>query len=109
VQPFPGLGGKWQVSNQGGHDPEWRRDGKELYFLSPSGVLTVVDVVAGASLELGAPKALFSGLTTEPNQTGHNYSVSADGQRFLVRRQVRAGALPSTTVFMNWISAFASR
>jgi Tol biopolymer transport system component len=109
VQPFPGLGGKWQVSNQGGHDPEWRRDGKELYFLSPSGVLTAVDVVAGASLELGAPKALFSGLTTDPNQTGHNYSVSADGQRFLVRRQVRAGALPSTTVFMNWISAFASR
>ena len=109
VQPYPGLGGKWQVSNAGGRDPEWRRDGKELYFVSPNGSLMAVEVVAGASLELGSPKALFSGFVADPTQTGHNYSVSPDGQRFLVKKQVRACPLPSTTVFMNWRSAFASR
>jgi len=109
VQPYPGLGGKWQVSNAGGRDPEWRRDGKELFFVSLNGTMMAVDVVAGSSLELGSPKALFSGFVADPNQTGHNYSVSTDGQRFLVKKQVRAGALPSTTVFMNWTSTFAKR
>jgi hypothetical protein len=109
VQPFPSLSGKWQVSNQGGRDPMWRRDGKEIYFLSPSGQLMAVDVTAGASLELGTPKALFASFVVDPNQTGHNYAVSADGQRFLVRKQIRAGSLPATTVFMNWTSTFANR
>ena len=109
VQPFPSLSGKWQVSNQGGRDPLWRRDGKEMFFLSPSGQVMAVDVTAGASLELGTPKALFSGFVVDPNQTGHNYAVSADGLRFLVRKQIRAGSLPATTVFMNWTSTFANR
>ncbi len=110
VQPFPGLGGKWQVSSQGGRDPEWRRDGKELFFLSLAGVLNAVDVSAtGTALDLGTPRALFPGILADDSPIGHNYAVSADGQRFLIRKTVRAGELPSTTVFMNWTSTFARR
>jgi Tol biopolymer transport system component len=111
IQPFPGLGGKWQVSSQGGRDPEWRRDGKELYFLSLAGAITAVDVsgTAGTDLVLGPPKTLFAGILADDSQIGHNYSVSADGQRFLIRKTVRAGELPATTVFMNWTSTFAKR
>ncbi len=111
IQPFPGLEGKWQVSNQGGRDPEWRRDGKELFFLSPGGGMTAVDVsaTAGATLELGTPRMLFQGVPVDDSPIGHNYAVSADGQRFLLRRPVREGELPATTVFMNWTSSFAKR
>src|SRR5262249_21882285 len=42
IQPYPGLGGKWQVSTTGGRDPFWRRDGKELYFVSLAGGMTAV-------------------------------------------------------------------
>jgi len=111
IQPFPGLGGKWQVSSQGGRDPEWRRDGKELFFLSLVGAVTAVDVAgsAGTTLELGAPRVLFPGVLSDESPIGHNYAVSADGQRFLLRKPVREGELPATTVFMNWTSTFARR
>ncbi len=111
IQPFPGLGGKWQVSSQGGRDPEWRRDGKELFFLSLGGTMTAIDVsgTAGITLELGVPRVLFPGVLSDDSPIGHNYAVSADGQRFLLRKPVREGELPATTVFMNWTSTFAKR
>ncbi len=111
IQPFPGLGGKWQVSSQGGRDPHWRRDGKEIYFLSLAGAITAVDVAgtAGTDLVLGPPRVLFTGVLANDNPIGNNYVVSADGQRFLIRKTIRAGELPATTVFMNWTSVFAKR
>jgi len=110
VQPFPGGGGKWQVSTQGGGDAEWRSDGKELFFVSPGGRLMSVDIEShGASLQLGLPKAIMTGLVTDGNQIGHNYAVSADGQRFLIRTSERAGEIPATTVFVNWTSTIGKR
>jgi Tol biopolymer transport system component len=110
VQPFPGGGGKWQVSTQGGRDPMWRNDGKELFFLSPGGRLMSVDVQAGGgSLQLGIPKPILTGVVSDGNPIGHNYAVSTDGQRFLIRTSERAGEIPATTVFVNWTSAIAKR
>jgi len=111
IQPYPGLGGKWQVSGQGGRDPVWRRDGKEIFYVSPAGALIAVGVVApaGGALDLGAPRVLFTGVTVDENPIGHNYVASADGQRFLLKRKVRDRELPASTVFMNWTSAFARR
>ncbi len=61
IKTFPSGEGKWQVSTTGSRGlPVWRRDGKELYFLSLGGKLTAVDVQEkGASLELGTPQELF--------------------------------------------------
>ncbi|MGE5176023.1 MAG: TolB family protein, partial [Hyphomicrobiales bacterium] len=102
VQPFPGPGGKWQASIAGGRDPRWRGDGKELYFISMSGALMAVDVTLGTSVDLGTPHALFQPVPTISGLTMHNYDVSADGQRFLIRKPLRAGELPATSVFINW-------
>ena len=56
IVPFPSGNGMWQVSVDGGHWPRWRRDGKELYFVSLRNVLTAVDVrPKGDSLEVGHP------------------------------------------------------
>jgi len=109
IQPFPSGGGKWQVSTQGGRDPMWRSDGKELYFLSPGGRLMSVDVQSAAGLQLGIPKVLMTGLIIDTNPIGHNYSVASDGQRFLIRSSERAGELPATTVFVNWTAGIPNR
>ena len=60
VQGFPKSGGKFQVSTTGGGHPWWRRDGEELYYLSPERKLMAVEVSATATtFETGRPRELF--------------------------------------------------
>ena len=61
ITSFPVLGSKWQVSINGGREPRWRGDGKELFYFSSDNMLTAVEVRATASgLELGATRPLFT-------------------------------------------------
>jgi eukaryotic-like serine/threonine-protein kinase len=55
VQPFPSDGQKWTVSVGGGQEPSWRRDGRELYYLSPDGTLMAVGVQTGRGFDAGTP------------------------------------------------------
>ena len=83
VAPFPGPGGKWQVSTAGGSWPRWRPDGNEIFYLTPDSNLMAVAVNGKReSFEIGAEKALFEISGARPG--GYRYDVSADGQRFLV-------------------------
>jgi Tol biopolymer transport system component len=105
VQSFPDHGGKWQVSSGGGQHPEWRHDGKELYFIS-SGKLVAVDVSTdGAQFQSGVPKPLFA-VDFRPDRGSGNgvYVVSADGQRFLAVTNVEQQTVEPATVVMNWAS-----
>jgi hypothetical protein len=99
VQSFPSLGAKWQVSTEGGSQPRWRRDGKELFYLSPNHKLTAVDVKPGTAFEWSSARELFW-----VNVTGFergDYAVSRDGQRFLVNTVVEeAGS--AVTVVVDW-------
>ncbi len=86
VRPFPAAGGKWQISAGGGTSPQWRRDGKELFYLGPESKLVAVPVTLSAKgLETGTAKVVFQ----NPNiqlpgiSAGTAYRVSPDGQRFL--------------------------
>jgi hypothetical protein len=101
VQSFPPAGGKWQVSTNGGAQPQWRRDGKELFYVAPDRKLMAVDVRLGSSFEMGTPVALFqtqvSGFTS-PNR----YAASADGQRFLINSTVQDASPTPITVILNW-------
>lgn len=104
VQPFPGPGGKWQVSTAGGTDPRWRVDGKELFFLAPDARLMAVPVRASNStFEAGSPAALFQTRTVVGGAADlrPQYAVSRDG-RFLFN--VPADISPTTpiTVVLNW-------
>ena len=86
VQPFPGTGAKWQVSTGGGSDPQWRRDGRELFYVATDGTLMAAPISAASTFEIGTPQALFQ--TRRPITCGPlffaNYAPAADGQRFLV-------------------------
>jgi Tol biopolymer transport system component len=100
VQSFPVLGGQRQISREGGNQPRWRRDGKELFYLAPDRKLMVVTVKSGATFEADAPRTLFQ---TELNVAAlrQSYAVSADGQRFLLNTSLETGS-PSMTVVLNW-------
>jgi eukaryotic-like serine/threonine-protein kinase len=100
VQPFPGPGGKWQVSTAGGLHPRWRRDEKELFYFAPDGKVMAAEIGPGAAFEAGTPKALFA--TPFKDVPGAPYDVSSDGQRFLLNRPIGEETAPPITLVQNW-------
>jgi Tol biopolymer transport system component len=105
IQPFPPTGMKRQVSNEGGHEPAWRRDGRELYYMTGDRRLTAVPVRLSRDVLVGDPSELFRMPRDAPLAPRISYSPAADGQRFLVNvaapDRVR---LPryETQVVVNW-------
>ncbi len=102
--PFPVSAGILAVSTGGGSHPRWRRDGKELFYLSPHGKLMVVEVNGGERFRAGVPKALFQmRLPMDFDLRALDYAVTADGQRFLFAvPPAGEAASPNVTVVLNW-------
>ncbi|HEY8226443.1 MAG TPA: protein kinase, partial [Pyrinomonadaceae bacterium] len=103
VQTFPVSGGKWIVSTNGGAQPRWRRDGKELFFIAPDRKIMAADVkLEGSTFEAGVPKVLFqTNVVSYPNPR-NVYDVSADGQRFLIITPPEETTSTPITVVSNW-------
>jgi Tol biopolymer transport system component len=109
VQPFPvASGSKWQVS-KGGTQPRWRGDGKELFYGSNDSKMmaqemTTTTGTCGPPSQAGIPKALFTTPDFGTIIRSHQYDVSADGKRFLIRDlSLYADAATSPiTVVLNW-------
>ena len=98
------AGGKWQISTQGGIDPIWRRDGKELFYIGAGRKLMAVEVKAGELkgrhlFKPSVPKALFD--TGMKFDAALPYTVAADGRHFLVITAAEERPRPVTVVF-NW-------
>jgi Tol biopolymer transport system component len=106
VSPFPGANGKWQVSSGGGHEPRWRQDGKELFYVSAEGKMMAVTVKTAASFETGSPVALFQTHRRQPvsAQDVFSYDVTADGQKFLVITKMDEANTAPLSVLLNWAS-----
>lgn len=104
VREFPPGTRKWQVSNQGGSLPHWRRDGRELFYLAPDGTLMVVLVNPSGKFEFGIPQALFATgfRPTLLNIWQNQYAVSADGQRFLLDRRLPENPPNAITAVIPW-------
>jgi len=106
VRPYPGPGGaKYQVSPAGGNQPRWRRDGKELFYISADGKLMAAELKAGSTFEAPAAKPLFDTHIKVVEWvipiSRDNYAVSSDGQRFLINNFNDVSA-PVLTVVLNW-------
>jgi eukaryotic-like serine/threonine-protein kinase len=103
VQPYPGPGGKWQISTDGGTEPIWNRNGRELFYRSGDKMMAV-DIATQPSFIAGKPRMLFEGPYLPAPGTVPNYDVSPDGQRFLMLKPVeQAGAAPTQiNVVLNW-------
>lgn len=103
VQTFPQPGGKWLISNNGGSQPHWRADGKELFYIAPDKTLMSVEINAGTAFEAGSPKPLFTTQVSAFNAP-NRYVVTGDGQRFLINSPAGEASRTPITVVLNWTS-----
>jgi len=103
VTSFPAATGKWQVSRGGGREPRWRADGKEIFYLSPSGMLMAVPVNGGTAFATGQPVPLFQihGRAPISSTDVFTYDVAKDGKRFLVNRYVKPEHVQPLTILLH--------
>ncbi|HET8926075.1 MAG TPA: hypothetical protein VFN26_24025 [Candidatus Acidoferrum sp.] len=104
VQPFPGPGGKWQISTEGGNWPVWARSGRELFYLNGSKI-TSVAVTTQPSFTASTPRLLADvPLQTASFYAGNGeFDVSPDGQHFLFVKAREQNTLPAEVrVVLNW-------
>ncbi len=103
VQPYPGPGRKWQISTEGGTEPVWNPNGRELFYRSGDKMMAV-DISTQSSFTVGKPHMLFEGQYLPTTGTSPDYDVSPDGQRFLMlkaKEQVET-ASKQIVVVQNW-------
>ena len=110
VRPFPGPGGKWQISTEGGVAPVWARNGRELFYASsPTGQLMAVDITTEPTFQAGTPRVVLEeGFRLVAGTQGANYDVSPDGQRFLMVQGGEAN-LTQLNVVLNWFEELKER
>ena len=87
IRPFPDVtSGRWQVTTEGGTMPAWARNGKELFYIGPTGAMMSVRVDAGTIWHASDPAKLFDGqyIVGSARLSGRSYDVSPDGRRFLM-------------------------
>ena len=103
VTSFPGAAGKWQVSRGGGTEPRWRGDGKEVFYIAPSGMLMAVPVSGESTFTTGTPSPLFQihGRAPISSTDVFSYDVAKDGNRFLVNRYVKPEHVAPLTILLN--------
>jgi eukaryotic-like serine/threonine-protein kinase len=110
VQPYPGPGGKWQISTEGGTEPEWNPNGRELFYRNGDKMMTV-EIATQPGFVAGKPRMLFEGRYEVAPAPIDNYDVSPDGQRFLmVKPSEQAEAAPTQiNVVLNWFEELKRR
>ncbi len=106
LQSFPEPGGKRMLSVDGGVEPHWRKDGKELFYLAHDRTLMAVTIDLSLSPKIERPHALFRAPVVLPvaNILNTQFAVSADGQRFLISSTERAAKEEQITVLSSWPS-----
>jgi len=123
VQPYPGPGGKWQISTDGGQEPVWNPKGGELFYRSGSKMMAVevnqsrdsngADIpnpsrdregAVASGFSAGKPRMLFEGPYLPTAASFPYYDVSPDGQRFLMLKPVESQTSAPTqiNVVLNW-------
>ena len=100
VVPFPGPGGKWQVSTAGGRVPRWTRNGREIVYQAPGDEIMAVEVSLAPTFQAGIPRALFKANLQRP--PGWQYDVTPDGERFLVNLRPGEQVSDPVTLVQNW-------
>lgn len=112
VQPFPGPGAKSRISSEGGSEPLWSRDGRELFYRDARNAarrqVLAVPVQTSPSFSAGPPRLLFQG-TQAPHINGQNYDVAPNGQRFLMIQSGQGPPATQINVVLNWFEELKQR
>jgi serine/threonine-protein kinase len=110
VRPFPGPGGKWQISTDGGRYPRWPADGNELFYRNGDKMMAAVVNWEGSSLQSQTPRELFA--TQFVSIDGYEYDVASDGERFVVIKPADEEAQPERSQIMfvlNWFEELKAK
>jgi eukaryotic-like serine/threonine-protein kinase len=107
VQPFPGPGAKWLVSTDGGIDPVWSSDGRELFYRHDDQMMAVA-VAPTPEFSASRPRRVFE-FHFDAGDNGPNYDVSRDGKYFVIPKSDQAPAPSELHLVLNWFSEVASR
>jgi Tol biopolymer transport system component len=100
VAPFPGPGGKWQISTNEGDRPRWSPDGRRLFYLDNEDQICVVDIDgSGQGLSVGKMEVLFSVSAFRPSNI---FEVMGDGERLLVNERLTNLDDSMIVVVQNW-------
>lgn len=107
VQPYPGPGVKYQISTEGGTEPVWNPNGKELFYRSGDKMMAV-EISTQPSFSAAKPRMLFEGPYLPTPITFPYYDVSPDGQRFLMIKPSER-TLTQIVVVQNWFEELKRR
>jgi len=101
VHPYPGPGGKWQISTDGGEEPVWSRDGREIFYRNGQKWM-VAAIETKSEFRAGTPRLMFEGPYF--NVPGLSYDVAPDGKRFLMIQVGEGEPAPKQLqVVVNWV------
>jgi serine/threonine-protein kinase len=109
VRPYPGPGGRVQVSSDGGLEPLWSGDARELYYRTSSSMMAVPVGQDDGGLAFGRPQTLFDDPYMRPSKISpdvHSYDVAPDGSRFLmIQRNDQGAANPELRAVIGWLDS----
>jgi eukaryotic-like serine/threonine-protein kinase len=109
VRPYPGPGGKYQISTEGGTEPMWNPKGRELFYRTGNKMMAV-DVSTQPGFSAGKPRLLFEGAYVPTPRSFPNYDVAPDGQRFLMLKATdQAQAQTQIHLVLNWFEELKRR
>jgi Tol biopolymer transport system component/predicted Ser/Thr protein kinase len=110
VQPYPGPGGKWQISTEGGTEPVWNPNGRELFYRSGDKMMAV-EIATQHGFTAGKPWMLFQDEYVPTPATFPNYDVAPDGRRFLMLKPTEQtqSAPTQINVVLNWFEELKRR
>jgi dipeptidyl aminopeptidase/acylaminoacyl peptidase len=113
VRPFPATsGGRWQVSTVGGNQPQWSRDGRELFFASADGSLVAAQVRTAQAFEVTELRTLFATGGFTGDAFHQSFEVLPDGRGFVFLRERRSGqasSAPAIVYAENWFADLRAR
>ncbi|MEJ2678308.1 MAG: hypothetical protein P8174_04425, partial [Gemmatimonadota bacterium] len=112
VRPFPDAqDGLWQVSNDGGSEPRWSHDGKELFYRNARGRMIAVEVSTTPTFAVGARRTLFNTGPYDRTDYGHYYDIAPDDDTFLMFRSVAFGAAQAGRLVLvrNWLQELRAK
>ncbi|HEY4579593.1 MAG TPA: hypothetical protein VIG89_01040, partial [Candidatus Acidoferrales bacterium] len=113
VRPFPGTGGKWQISTGGGYMPKWSRNGKELFYrTTDSKIMVATYTASGDSFRADKPQLWSPGQFAPFGGGVGNFDLHPDGKRFAVLKSQgteQAPAVNKVNIVLNWFEELKRR
>ena len=110
IRPFPGPGGQTPVSVDGCVEQVWGGNGELFYRRVTDYAMMGVEVSTAPSLSIGPPRMLFPGGSNPGGSPRPRYTVTADGQRFLMITDLLvSGEDPLINIVFNWTEELKER